>query len=597
MLPNKSLCTIGLCLTLAAVSAYAEHYDVYLLAGQSNAGGHGYVSRDYAYFSPSGDDGLVELGKTQYLVEQPDAIFFHWRGGNPSVSRPTLWDMRSNGWIAMKAGYSLYGYNAGNPEALGDEMINHPFGAEVTFAERMLQLRPGRKVAVIKYSQGATALGTAASPGAWDWVTGRTYNINTYANAGHCYAGFFQMTNQALQALQTQGHTYTVRGMFWHQGESDAGLTTEVYKSRLQGFIAAVRADLGIPDLPFVVGELIQPYSAYNNVRAAQWQTAEADPTVGFASSAGLVGDSTTIHFDTNSQLIFGNRYAENMLPEPYTRKLLAHWKLDETSLSWNGSTWGNVIDSVAGNPTGLLWGYAATDPVNTTVVNQPGVPLYTGDKAYNFGSPIPEPTGAISAVFTNNNTAVPTTGDFTVLVWMKTTNIHTAQGHLFSNNNGQVGRANLYVQNGALGWFQNGGVSLIDATAEKGSIFDGNWHEVGIARLGSRFDLLRDGQVVATATAAGAASFSTDTSWMIARMRSFGGDYEGLVSDVRVYNYCILDKPDLDGDGNVNLSDFSVFSQNWLMTDCGACDGADMDFDNDVDINDLSRLVLVWLE
>ena len=35
----------------------AAHYDVYILAGQSNAGGHGYVSRAYALFSPNGDDG------------------------------------------------------------------------------------------------------------------------------------------------------------------------------------------------------------------------------------------------------------------------------------------------------------------------------------------------------------------------------------------------------------------------------------------------------------------------------------------------------------------------------------------------------------
>jgi hypothetical protein len=221
------------------------------------------------------------------------------------------------------------------------------------------------------------------------------------------------------------------------------------------------------------------------------------------------------------------------LLISSFSQAALIHqWKLDETALTWNGSTWGNIIDSVSGNPTGLLWGYAVADTVNTTVINQPGVPLYTGDLAYNFT----EPTG-ISAAFLNNNTAVPTTGDFTVLVWMKTTNLHTAEGHLFSNNNNQVGRANLHVLSGALRWFHNGGVTLVDATADKGSIFDGNWHEVGIAREGSRFDLLRDGQIVATGTATGAAAFSTNTSWMIARMRSYGGDFDGSVADVKIYN------------------------------------------------------------
>lgn len=210
---------------------------------------------------------------------------------------------------------------------------------------------------------------------------------------------------------------------------------------------------------------------------------------------------------------------------------LIHHWKMDDT-LAWNGSAWGDVVDSVAGNPAGALWGYVATDSVNTNVTNQPGVPLYTGDMAYNFT----EPTG-ISGVITNNNTALPTTGDFTLKVQMKTTNLHTTQGHLFSNNNGQTGRANLYVENGSLKWFHNGGVSLVDATADKGSIFDGNWHEVGIAREGGRFDLLRDGQIVASATATGAAAFSTNTAWMIARMRSFSGDFDGSIADVKVYD------------------------------------------------------------
>lgn len=572
---------------VGSVSARAEHYDVYLLAGQSNAGGHGYVSRPYAYFSPNGDDGLVELGKADYLQAQPNAILWHWRGGTPSAVRPTLWDMRTDGWISMKAGYSLYGYNTGNPDAMGDEMVNHPFGAEVTFAERMAQLRPGRKVAVIKYSQGATSLGTAASPGAWDPAEGRTYTIASYANAGHCYAGLFQMIGQATQALVTQGHTYTIRGMIWHQGESDAGMTTETYKNRLQGFVAAVRTDLGIPELPFVIGELIQSQSGYANVRTAQRQVAEADPTVGFASSAGLAGDSTAIHFDTNGQLTFGNRYAEGMIPatNTYTRKLQAHWTLDEASLSWNGSVYGGVKDSATGIE-GVLYGYGVSDAaiVNGSVLNQPGS-AGGADKAYHFT----EPSG-ISGVNTLRADAVPATGDFTILVWMKTTNLHTTQGHLFSNNNAQAGRAGLYVEAGGLKWFHNGGVSLAENNSP---IFDNQWHQAGVARSGSDWYLLRDGEVVASGAASGAVS---QAEWMIGRMRSYNGDYDGLVGDVKVYNYCVLDEPDLNGDGRIDLYDLAVIAQYWQQTDCGACGGADLDLNAGVGLSDLALFLQSWL-
>lgn len=212
---------------------------------------------------------------------------------------------------------------------------------------------------------------------------------------------------------------------------------------------------------------------------------------------------------------------------------LIHHWALDETSLAWNGSVWVDVYDSIPGNPVGQLWGYGAADPVNADVIGQPGVPLYPGDTAYNFT----EPSG-ISGVFLNNKTPLPANGDFTVKVWMKTTNLHTVQGHLFSNNNNQAGRANLYLLNGALGWFHNGGVSIVDATDDKGSIFDDNWHEVGIARQGDRFDLLRDGIVVASANSS--VAFAATESWMIGRGRSYGGDYDGFIADVKVYDHYI---------------------------------------------------------
>jgi hypothetical protein len=303
---------------LAAVAACAvaraDHFDVYLLAGQSNAGGHGYVSREYAWFSPQGDDGLAELGKSGWLAAQPDTLFCHWRGGTPTAARPVLWEARSDGWIPLRAGYSLFGYNAAAPSQLGAETVNHPFGAEVTFAERIRAGRPGRKVAIIKYTQGGSGLGTAAAPGAWDPASGRTYQIASLANAGHCYRGLLDLVRDSLAELQRQGHAVELRGMVWHQGENDSGLGTAVYKERLLGFIAAIREDLGKPELPFVIGELIHSQSGYAAVRAAQRQAAAGTPRAAFVSAVGLTGDSTAIHFDTTGQLELGRRYAEAML-------------------------------------------------------------------------------------------------------------------------------------------------------------------------------------------------------------------------------------------------------------------------------------------
>lgn len=576
---------MGLYLTFA-VYTYAAHYDVYLLAGQSNAGGHGYISREYAYFSPNGDDGLVELGKTEYLQPQANAIFYHWRGGTPSAARPTFWDMRTNGWIAMKAGYSLYGYNSAHPEGMGEEMVYHPFGAEVTFAEEMARAMPDRKIAIIKYSQGATSLGTAASPGDWDPGRGKAYVLSSYANPGHCYAGFLRLIEQSLQSLQAQGHSYTICGMIWHQGESDAGLSVEVYKTRLKEFIAAVRTDLNVFQMPFLIGELPQ-MSSYANIRTAQQQAAAETENAAFVASVGLGVDSTVIHFNTESNLVFGRRYADRMLSSGRSlRQMTARWRLDEASLCWNGSAYVAVIDGVSAIE-GALYGYSQTDQafVNALVLNQAG-PCGPNDKAYDFAV-----DGGISGINTNRPDALPAADDFSLLVRMKTSDLHTSQGHLFSNNSAQAGRANLYIQNGALGWFHNGGVSISETNSP---IFDGLWHTVGVVRTGDHWSLLRDGQIVAAADSSG--SIGQNVEWMIGRMRAYNGNYEGQIADVRVYNYAVTQVADLNDDGRLDGLDFNVLSSYWLDTDCGACGGADINLDTQVSIEDFIMFLENWL-
>ena len=106
----------------------------------------------------------------------------------------------------------------------------------------------------------------------------------------------------------------TLRGILWHQGESDAGkMPTPEYRQRFQRLIADLRRDLRAPNVPFVAGEL------------GRWRedTAELNATlsneakkagVGFVSSEGLSnkkGDAA--HFDARSLREFGRRFAKVM--------------------------------------------------------------------------------------------------------------------------------------------------------------------------------------------------------------------------------------------------------------------------------------------
>ena len=76
-----------------------------------------------------------------------------------------------------------------------------------------------------------------------------------------------------------------------------------------------LRADLGRPNLPIVVGQLgtfvQEPY--VDTVRAAIKDAARIVPNVGYADSAGLTDKGDHLHFSVASQKEMGARYAAAM--------------------------------------------------------------------------------------------------------------------------------------------------------------------------------------------------------------------------------------------------------------------------------------------
>lgn len=100
----------------------------------------------------------------------------------------------------------------------------------------------------------------------------------------------------------------TLKGILWHQGESDNG-APEGYLDQLKTLIANLRSDLGETDLPIVAGQI-------NNAPPINDQIAKLSETVHSAAFVPSEGLTTTDrwHFDTESQIELGNRYAKQML-------------------------------------------------------------------------------------------------------------------------------------------------------------------------------------------------------------------------------------------------------------------------------------------
>jgi len=116
----------------------------------------------------------------------------------------------------------------------------------------------------------------------------------------------------------------TLKGILWHQGESDAGSATNAnsYSDRLARMIQNIRADLDSPDLPFVVGQIGEflydrepDHSPYARVvNGALLGLPGKVPATACALSKDLVHKGDVLHFDAASQREFGRRYAAEMV-------------------------------------------------------------------------------------------------------------------------------------------------------------------------------------------------------------------------------------------------------------------------------------------
>lgn len=125
------------------------------------------------------------------------------------------------------------------------------------------------------------------------------------------YAQAIGRTNAALNLGGSQ-----LKGILWHQGE--ANRNDPNYLIKIKELITAFRADFGIPDLPFFVGE-ISNHRTDNEVFNTHIKkiTDQNDPAyIPFTEYATTIGLNTSDrdHFNSNAQRVLGYRYAAKVL-------------------------------------------------------------------------------------------------------------------------------------------------------------------------------------------------------------------------------------------------------------------------------------------
>ncbi|MDF7809513.1 sialate O-acetylesterase [Pontiellaceae bacterium B12219] len=115
-----------------------------------------------------------------------------------------------------------------------------------------------------------------------------------------------------VRAAQERG---TLKGIIWHQGESD-GRRTSKYMGRLAELIDRLRNEFNDPELPFVAGLVEMDDRDGKEPRAINRVIIELPtvvPHTAVASSEGLTTQDGT-HFDSGSARELGKRFAEQMI-------------------------------------------------------------------------------------------------------------------------------------------------------------------------------------------------------------------------------------------------------------------------------------------
>lgn len=170
-----------------------------------------------------------------------------------------------------------------------------------SFARVLAEKNPDVTIGLIPCAVGGSPI-AAWEPGG--------YHASTKT---HPYDDMLERAKAALPAG-------TLKGILWHQGESDSRPgPAEVYEEKLHALIARLRKQLDAPDVPFLAGQMgvfaERPWSdAKKMVDAAHRALPEKVPHTAFVSAAGLSHKGDEVHFDSASYRELGRRYAKAYL-------------------------------------------------------------------------------------------------------------------------------------------------------------------------------------------------------------------------------------------------------------------------------------------
>jgi chondroitin AC lyase len=271
-------------------SAEAIHYNLYVLAGESNASGRANYADNIS--DDDADDEVIYYYDTDTTGDDSDLL-------------------DSDG------GFTTLGPTS-----------NDVFGPEIGIGRTLVSFEESNPC-IVKFSRGGTNLDEDWDP---DALSGELL-----------YSELLEHINTATSVLVNAGHTYTIKGLFWLQGESDGTQDrSEDYVANLEYLISSLRADLELEQLPVIIAKIgnttSDSYQAI--VQSAQISVAEADAYTDCVETDDLTYLADGLSYDAASTLTIGTRMAQGFLS--LTDGYYSNWS--ETL------DWGSVSEDLQGS-------------------------------------------------------------------------------------------------------------------------------------------------------------------------------------------------------------------------------------------------------
>jgi len=272
------------------LSAQKKPIDVYLIGGQSNATGQGYM-----------------VNIPEDFTIDTTVMFFYSEG-------------LGGGGISMQWG----------PLCQASETPDK-FGVELSMGSALKKQYPGHDIALIKHALSGSNLYSQWNPGT---------NNNDEQNFGPEYREFIYTVEEAIKDLRARAYAPTIRAMVWQQGEGDArdiaGMeNSNNYGKNLRHFIQRVREQVNSPDMLFVYGYVIpvplERFTGREEVRTSQKNVDQGSGHPMALEGAFVVETddlplrcdepnspypNDSVHFNTYGIIELGNRFACKILEE-----------------------------------------------------------------------------------------------------------------------------------------------------------------------------------------------------------------------------------------------------------------------------------------